>query len=368
MKLHWFLPTGGDSREVGSATVLEGRTAAAVRRAPTVEYLGQVAKAAEAAGFDAVLTPVGSGCMDPWVVCAAVAPLTTRLRFLVAFRPGFTLPTLLAQQAATFQQLTGGRLLLNVVTGGDPVEQRAYGDFLDHDSRYARTDEFLSVLERMWSGEPFDHAGEHYRVEQAGLKLPPALRPGIYFGGASPAAEAVAARRVGTALSWGEPPAAVGPRVARLKDAAAAQGRDLSFGLRLHVLARDTEAEAWAEAQRLLDGMSPDAIAAAQQRFARMDSVGQQRMAALHGGSTDGLEISPNLWAGAGLVREGCATALVGSHEQVAERLREYADLGVDEFVLSGWPHLEEAYRFGESVRPLLVDRLAPLPPQPVGA
>src|SRR5215211_3604395 len=169
VEFHWFLPTRGDSRDVGPATTDRGHNAAALRRRPTLGYLTGVAQAAEQSGFTAVLTPTGSGCEDAWVVCAAVAAVTERLEFLVAFRPGFVLPTLAAQQAATFQQLTGNRLRLNIVTGGDPVEQRAYGDFLDHDARYARTGEFLEVLRRSFDGERFDFAGDHVRVEGAGL-------------------------------------------------------------------------------------------------------------------------------------------------------------------------------------------------------
>lgn len=354
MRAHWFLPSAGDGRYVGAATVLEGRTAKAVSRAPSVDYLTQVAKAAESAGFEAVLTPVGAGCDDPWVMCASVAQHTSRLKFLVAFRPGFVLPTLLAQQAATFQHMTHDRLLLNVVTGGDPAEQRAYGDALDHDQRYSRTDEFLDVLTRSWPGRPFDHSGEHFQVVGAGLRQPLAIPPRIYFGGASPVAERVAARRADVYLTWGEPPAMVRERIGRMRDLAAAEDRELTFGIRLHVIARDTSEEAWAEAGRLLEGMDRTAITAAQQRFARMDSVGQSRMTGLHAGTADGLEISPNLWAGVGLVREGAATALVGSHEQVAERLAEYETIGFDEVILSGWPHLEEAWRVGEQVLPLL--------------
>ncbi|MCU1601563.1 MAG: Alkanesulfonate monooxygenase [Frankiales bacterium] len=353
MRLHWFLPTGGDSRHVGSATVTEGRTAAAVVRAPSIEYLSQVARAAEASGFDAALVPVGIGCEDPWVLCASVAQHTTALRFLVAFRPGFASPTLLAQQAATFQRMTGGRLLLNVVTGGDPVEQRMYGDSLDHDARYARTGEYLEALDRLFAGEVFDYHGEHLQLEGAKLTLE-APRPSIYFGGASPAAERVAVDRADTYLTWGEPPVMVRERVERVQKLAADSGRELSFGIRLHVIARPTPEEAWREAQRLLDGMDLKAIQAAQERYARMDSVGQARMTSLHQGSAESLEISPNLWAGAGLVREGAATALVGSYEQVAERLAEYRDLGFGEAILSGWPHLEEAYNVGENVAPLL--------------
>ena len=354
MRFHWFLPTGGDGRQVASATVLEGRTAAAVLRAPTVSYLGQVAQAAESAGFEAVLTPVGAGCEDPLVLCAAVAQATTRLRFLVAFRPGFVLPTLFAQQAATFQRMTGDRLLLNVVTGGDPVEQRAYGDPLDHDQRYERTGEFLEVFARMWSGLPFDHTGAHFQVQGAGLQLTPPPRPAVYFGGQSPAALRVAAQHADTWLTWGEPPALAQTRLVAMQKAAAEQGREVRAGMRLHVIARDTPEQAWREADRLLASMDPAAVAAAQVRFARMDSVAQSRMTALHGGTRDDLEVSPGLWAGVGLVRDGAATALVGSYEQVAERLQEYADLGFSEFVLSGWPHLEEAFRVGEQVVPLL--------------
>lgn len=357
MRFHWFLPTSGDGHFVRPATTTVAAGPAA-SRAPSLPYLTQVAQAAEAAGFDAALTPVGAGCPDPLVACAAVAARTERLRLLVAFRPGFTLPTLLAQQAATFQEITGGRMLLNVVTGGDPQEQRAYGDFLGHDERYARTAEFLRVLRASWRGEPFDFEGAHYRVEGGGLAAPLADPPEIYFGGASPAAERVAAEHADVYLMWGEPPHMIAERVERMRALTARTGRTLRYGIRLHIIARDTAEEAWAHAGRLLSGMDPGRIAAAQARFARMDSVGQARMAGLHGGSADRLEISPNLWAGVGLVREGAGTALVGSYTEVAERLREYAALGLEEFIVSGWPHLEEALRVGEFVLP----RLTPAP------
>jgi alkanesulfonate monooxygenase len=360
MQFHWFLPTRGDGRDVAPATTVTGTEPSALRRPATLGYLGAVARAAEQSGFTGVLTPVGAGCPDPWVVCSALAGMTERLEFLVALRPGFALPTLVAQQAATFQELTGGRLRLNVVTGGDPVEQRAYGDFLDHDERYARTGEFLEVLRRSFEGQPFDFAGNHVQVEGAGLVAPGTLPP-IYLGGASGPAEDVSARLVDTYLAWGEPPSLVGARVDRVREKAAVAGREIRFGIRLHVISRDTPEEAWAEADRMLAGMSAASIAATQERFARMDSVGQARMAALHGGSASqgarSLEVAPNLWAGIGLVREGAATALVGSHEQIAERIEEYGQLGFDEFILSGYPHLEEAWRVGEELLPVVGGR-----------
>ena len=351
---HWFLPAAGDGREVGNVIAEQARSARSTDRKPSVAYLAQVARAAEQAGFAGVLTPVGLGCEEPFLLCTAVAQHTTTLRFIVAVRPGLTQPTWLAHQAATFQRLSGGRLLLNVVSGGDPVEQRSLGDFLDHDRRYARTDEYLAVFKRMWEHGGFDSAGEFFPVEGAGLRLPGADTPRIYFGGASPAAEAVAARRADVYLTWGEPPGMIRPRIDRMRDLAARENRSLRLGIRLHIITRDTAEEAWREAQRILDGMDRVAIRASQERYARMESVGQARMASLHGGRTDRLEIAPNLWAGIGLVREGAATALVGSHVEVAERIDEYRDLGFNEFILSGYPHLEEAYRVGECVLPLI--------------
>jgi alkanesulfonate monooxygenase len=363
LQVHWFLPTSGDDREIVGFThrsqTLGGANQGgkAVLRPPTLDYLGQVARAADQLGFAAVLTPTGTWCEDAWLTTAALLRETRRLKFLVAFRPGFLSPTLAAQMAATYQRHSAGRLLLNVVTGGDTEEQRRFGDWLDHDERYERTGEFLTVLRGAWAGPPFDFTGAHYRVAGATVSAPPDPVPAVFFGGASPAAERIAARHADVYLAWGEPPDQIAERVRRVGRLAATQHRTVHFGIRLHVISRDTAAEAWAVADRLLDGIDPAAIAGAYERYRSADSVGQQRMAALHGGRTDRLEIYPNLWAGYGLVRAGAGTALVGSHEQVAERIEEYHALGLDHFILSGQPHLEEAYWFGENVLPLLRHR-----------
>jgi alkanesulfonate monooxygenase len=344
LDVHWFLPTSGD-----------GRNVAPPDRAADIEYLSQVARAADRLGFTGVLTPTGAWCEDAWLSVAALVRDTERLKFLVAFRPGFVVPALAAHMAATLQRISRGRLLLNVVTGGDAREQRAYGDFLSHDERYERTAEFLQVVRRFWEAEPFDYDGKHYRVEAGGLRPElTATPPVIYFGGASPAAEVVAAENADVYLLWGEPVPSVRERVERMRKRAADAGRELRFGIRLHVITRDTDAQAWAEADRLLAAMDPEVIAKAQKQFAGMESVGQERMRALHGGGTDSLEIAPNLWAGVGLVRGGAGTALVGSHDTVAERISEYADLGLDTVILSGYPHLEEAFRVGEELLPRL--------------
>ncbi len=373
LTFHWFLPTTGDGRSImgrghslppasraagrGYQVLPHVNGAAAAERPPDIEYLAQVARSAEQLGFEAVLTPTGTWCEDAWLTTAALTRETRRLSFLVAFRPGLISPTLAAQMAATYQRMSGGRLLLNVVTGGQGDEQRRFGDHLSHDERYARTAEFLQIVRGAWGDRPFDFTGAYYQVESATVLWPPDPLPGIYFGGSSAAAGLVAAAHADVYLTWGEPPAQVAEKLAWIKDLAAAQGRTLRFGIRLHVITRDTEADAWTEASRLLDYLDPAEIARAQQVLGASESVGQDRMRALHatyrdGGSAQELEIYPNLWAGIGLVRGGAGTALVGSHQQVADLIGEYASLGITEFILSGYPHLEEAYWFGEGVLP----------------
>lgn len=355
--LHWFLPTTGDSRSdlsLGSAVGTEAVTqAAAAQRRPSIEYLGQVARAAEQLGFAGALTPTSSWCEEAWVTTAALGQVSDRLRFLVAFRPGVVAPLLAAQMAATHQRLNGDRLALNIVVGGDDAEQRRYGDALGKDARYARAGEFVEILRRLWTGAPVTFEGEHLWLEDAVLHEPGSW-PEIYLGGSSAAAIEVAATQADVFLTWGEPPEAVAAKVARVRERAREAGRSLRFGIRLHAIARDTADEAWAEADRLLRGLDPADIERAQEVQRASQSEGQRRMAALHGGRTDALEVSPNLWAGVGLVRGGAGTALVGSHEEIADRIAEYHEAGIDEFILSGYPHLEEAYRVGEGVTPVL--------------
>jgi alkanesulfonate monooxygenase len=361
--LHWYLPTNGDSREIvgsGDDSHLAVGPSASRIRPPTVDYLGEIARTAELLGFEAVLTPTGTWCEDAWITTAALTQVTSRLKFLVAFRPGFISPTLAAHQAATFQRISGGRLLLNIVTGGDPTEQARFGDHLSHDERYRRTGEFLTAVRGVSTaprGSTFDLDGDYYQIACARIDYGDWDPPQIFFGGASPAAEDVAAQHVDTYLSWGETPAQISERLDRIRARAAGYGRTLSYGIRLHVISRDTSAEAWAHAEKLLAAISDERIASAQQVLARSESVGQQRMTALHEGRTSNLEISPNLWAGYGLVRGGAGTALVGSHTEIADRIAEYHALGIDHFILSGQPHIEEAYWFAEGAGAILRQR-----------
>jgi alkanesulfonate monooxygenase len=357
LRFHWFLPTNGDGRDiVGGGHGVATGAAGAIRPA-SLAYLGQIARSAEQLGFEAALTPTGAWCEDAWLVTAMLTEVTERLKFLVAFRPGLISPTLSAQMAATFQRHSRGRLLLNVVTGGESAEQRAYGDFLGKEQRYARCDEFLDIVTRLWRGETVTYQGEHLQVEGARLATLPAPVPELYFGGSSGPAGPVAARRTDVYLTWGEAPAAVDKKLRWMDGLAREAGRTLRYGIRLHVISRDTADEAWRQADRLIEGVDEAMVRKVQENLARSESEGLRRMRELHGGSRDNLEVSPNLWAGVGLVRGGAGTALVGSHTEVADRIEEYARLGLSEFILSGYPHLEEAYWFGEGVLPILQAR-----------
>jgi len=359
MNVFWFIPTHGDSRYLGTA---EGA------REVSHDYLKQVAVAADTLGYEGVLIPTGRSCEDPWVVAASLLPVTKKLKFLVAVRPGLHQPSLAARMAATFDRLSGGRLLINLVTGGDQTELEGDGVYLDHAQRYEQSAEFIriwrEILARSHAGESFDYEGKHLSVKGAKLLYPPVQQPypPVYFGGSSPAAHELAAEQVDTYLTWGEPPAEVAKKVADVRERAAKHGRTVKFGIRLHVIVRETDDEAWRAAESLISRLDDDTVIRAQAAFSRMDSEGQRRMAALHAGgkkrSRADLEISPNLWAGVGLVRGGAGTALVGDAKTVAARLEEYAALGLDTFVLSGYPHLEEAYRFAELVFPLLPRKL----------
>ena len=360
LNMFWFLPTHGDGHYLGTE---EGS------RPVDHGYLQQIAQAADRLGYTGVLIPTGRSCEDAWLVAASMIPVTQRLKFLVALRPSVTSPTVAARQAATLDRLSNGRALFNLVTGSDPQELAGDGVFLDHSERYEASADFTQVWRRLLQRETVDFNGKHIHVRGAKLLFPAIQQPypPLYFGGSSDVAQELAAEQVDLYLTWGEPPELVKEKIEQVRAKAAAHGRKIRFGIRLHVIVRETNDEAWQAAERLISHLDDETIAKAQAAFARTDSVGQQRMAALHNGKRDNLEISPNLWAGVGLVRGGAGTALVGDGPTVAARINEYAALGIDSFVLSGYPHLEEAYRVGELLFPLLDVAIPEIPqPQPL--
>jgi len=348
LDLFWFIPTSGDGPYLGT----QDR-----HRPADFRYLREIATAVDRLGFKGVLLPTGRGCEDAWITATALATATERLRFLVALRPGVATPAFFARQTAALDRISNGRLLLNVVVGGDPAELAGDGVFLDHDTRYAQAAEFLTIWRGLLSGDTVDFEGDFLKVKGGKLSFPPVQRPHppLWFGGSSDAALDLAADQVDTYLTWGEPLEQVAEKIAVARARAAARGRTLRFGMRIHLIVRETEDEAWRVAERLIRDVSDDAIAEAQKKLADgSDSVGQKRMTALHGGRRDKLLVGPNLWAGIGLVRRGAGTALVGDPETVAARLREYQALGIETIIASGYPHLEEAYSVAELLFPAL--------------
>jgi alkanesulfonate monooxygenase len=344
----WFLPTGGDGTYLGSG---KGH------RPSDNRYLRHIAEAIDRLGYHGVLLPTGNGCEDALVTASSIATHTERLRFLVALRPGMVLPGEAARQYAALDRLTGGRLMVNVVCGGNPGDLAGDGLTLGHDERYAHADDFLRIWRGMMAGETVQFEGRYLSARGGRLMFPPvqAPHPPIYFGGSSPAGHALAAAQADVYLTWGEAPSAVAEKIADIRKRAASHGRRLRFGIRLHIIVRETEGEAWDAARRLISHLSDETIATAQRKLSQeSDSEGQRRMLALHGGSREKLEVAPNLWAGVGLVRGGAGTALVGDPQIVAERIREYQALGIDTVIASGYPHLEESYRVAELLFPLL--------------
>ncbi|WP_172256345.1 LLM class flavin-dependent oxidoreductase [Saccharibacillus deserti] len=392
----WFLPTAGDGKYVGVEP----------ERPATLQYLTEVAQTAEAAGFEFVLIPTGGACLDAWVVGSAVMARTTALRPLVAVRPGLTAPVLSARMGAALDQLSGGRAMINVVTGSSVQDLEELGDPLahSHDERYERADEYLQVMRQTWANgdkpqasefvsgkaasdrsaqaagaaasvrpssdsaanEPF--RGKHYTFDR--LSSSPRTvqdpHPPFYLGGSSPAAKRVAIKHADTFLMWGEPHAWIEEQIAEIEslrqqyEEESGEPRELRYGLRAQVLVRDTEEEAWAAAWDIISKVSPEAIEKAEREFAATDATNQRRQNELRELSkADRFVAGPNLWTGLSVVRSGGAILIVGTADQVSQRLIEYAELGVSTFILSGYPHLEEAEIFGREALPLFKQKWA---------
>ncbi|MDX6622026.1 MAG: alkanesulfonate monooxygenase, partial [Gaiellales bacterium] len=279
LDLFWFLPTSGDGSYLGTE---KGH------RPADIGYLRDIAQAADRLGFCGVLLPTGNNCLDGWMVGSALAPQTERLKFLLALRPGYTTPNLAARQSAALDRISNGRLLLNIVTGGQPKELAGDGILLDHDERSAATDEFLHIWRHLLTDGKVDFTGRHLTARNATLGFFDSLQkpyPPLWFGGSSPAGIEVAADHVDTYLTWGEPPELVKQKLDTVRARAASRGRTLSYGLRVHLIVRETDEEAWDAAGRLISHLSDETIAAAQKRLREdTDSVGQLRQLELHGG------------------------------------------------------------------------------------
>jgi len=331
-------------------------------RGPVVDktYLATSALAHENGGFDRVLIGYNSASPDGFQIAAYAAARTTRLKFLLAHRPGFTAPTLAARQLATLDQLSDGRLAVHIITGGSDEEQARDGDFLTKDERYARTDDYLDVVKKTWTNKaPFDHDGPYYRVRDNYAAVKPWQEPHlpVFFGGASDAAIRVAAKHADVYALFGETVDGVRETVTKVREAARAVGRanEIEFSVSLRPIVGRTEEEAWARAERILE----QARALKEQsnvtvfRRAANQSVGGERLRAT---ATGGAVRDKRLWTAIAELTgaSGNSTSLVGTPEQVVDSLLDYYDLGVTKFLFRGFDPLEDAIDYGRNLLPLL--------------
>ncbi len=344
----WFVPTYGDGASLTDRTTMVP---------PSNDLFVKVARAAEEAGFEYLLVPVAAPCWDAWITTAMLVPQTTSIDMLVAARPGVIAPTLMAKMISTFDQLSGGRVRVNLIAGGGVHESRADGVYLDHDERYEFMDETVTLMKKCWSeSRPFDFEGKHLKVENADVRPKPFQdpHPPFYIGGISPAAVDVGSRHADVYLFWSNTFDQIGTDLETVRRAAELHGRadQLRYGLRSHVLVRETTKEA-REAVEALVADATDSMRAVRQNGLGNQSHADARMrdvAAAAGENNHWL--SDTLWAGITTIRHGAGVTIVGSADQVIDTIQSYVDLGISSFCLSGYPHDEEAERFGELVMP----------------
>jgi alkanesulfonate monooxygenase len=346
LRFHWRLVQAGHSRgpRVGPERV--DRDAAL----PDLESQAAFCRLAERCGIESVLVDMNFGKPDPLILSMTLALATERIRFMVAARPGLMSPTLFVQQVNTFSTLAGGRITLNIVAGHSPAEQAYYGDHLDHDDRYARLEEWLSICHVLWRRDgPVDFSGHYYRITAGRLNTPfvgdGRTRPEVYVGGSSPQARGAAARHGDCWVRFADTPAAIREAAAPLRDAGVA------VGLRLGLICRESRAEAIRVGEALLDESTAGRRSAAEDEFVRRSD--SQSMREAHAMAENEW---PTPWLWTGLVRTlgAPAISLLGSPSEVAAGLLEFRDAGVSQFIFSGWPAVEELERFGTEVLPLV--------------
>jgi alkanesulfonate monooxygenase len=328
-------------------------------------YVRALAQAHEDAGFDKVLIGYSAGRPDGMQVAAYAAAHTERLHFLIAHRPGFVFPTLAARSFATLDQFTEGRVSVHAITGGNDAEQRREGDYLAKDERYARTDEYLDILQQAWtSSAPFSYAGTYYRLENFAPEVRPFQQPRIpiYFGGSSEAAYQVGAKHAEVFALWGEPLAETAEQIATVRGAAARYGRSPRFSVSFRPILAPTEELAWARAQRILAQVQ-ESVRGSQGQFAPShiryspdrppENAGSQRLlAAAAAGERHDRALWTPLAAATGAA--GNSTALVGTPETVAQALLDYVDIGVTTVLIRGYDPFEDAVENGRTLLPLV--------------
>jgi alkanesulfonate monooxygenase len=351
LDLLWFCQLAADGEFIGTTA----------QRRPTLSYIVSLVETAAEMGFSSLLTATNFHAEhEAWTASIATLARTQGAGLLIAVRPGMFHPALFAKMVATAANLFPGRVRINVVTGSNPAENAMYGDMESHAERYARTREFIAIMRELWLGVPVDHDSPRYPFRGAIVSPVPPQPVPIYLGGHSDDAQAIAAELADVYLVWGDTLDGIAARLATMRAHEARITRlaesPLRYGLRCHVLVRETEDEAWSAADRLISRIDPEVRRRFIDASASVDSDGQRRQQALTAASSS-LVVEQNLWAGVGLARSGVGVAIVGDPEQVAAKLRAYQALGISTFILSGYPHLEECRRFGEMVMPLLKQR-----------
>ena len=357
VKFDWFIPIDGDGEHIGTMRA---------ERPPTFEYLREVVSTAEAEGYYSQLIPTrfANGLFDQeaplaetWTTATALAAVTSDIRFLIAVRPGFIAPGLFAQMAGTLDNITGGRIDINVVPGGIQGDFERLGVETDHAQRYALAAEFVESCKRLWATDgPITYKGEVVKLN--GAMVSPGPRgegPRWYMGGASPAALDLAGKLGDVLLMWIQPLDATAKLMDRAREAFQAHGRRARFGLRTHLVVRDTEEEAWNAAEELL---SRAESSVEDQRSSQVQGT-PMAGAAIQARKYEQHRVGERLWNGISTVRVNCGTAIVGTPEQASEELARYWDLGINEFILSGYPHVEESRRVAREIVPRVRELVA---------
>ena len=350
IELAWYLSCDGDSPYLGIKLP---------EYMPSFESFTRIAQNAEKSGFTTILVPTAqvsahygaeAPTWDSVVNASIVAAATKSIKLLLAIRIGLVDPAICARTLASLDHLSGGRLLYNIVTGGAALSM--YGEDLDHDRRYERTEEFMDVLEGLWTKESFSYDGEFYHLKNATLYPKPLQSPRIPFfvAGSSEPARDIAARKAEYAVFWGENPEQVRERVEDMERRAEATGRKLKYVTRFHIIARDTEEKAYEAAEKLLSRIDPEVLAQRGKALSVYDSQGTRDQQALAREE----RVGPNLWAGMGRIRDGAAVSIVGSYEQCAAKIVEFEKAGIDLLILSGFPLHSECERVGQNVIPLV--------------
>ena len=348
LSMGWFIPTIGDTSAFSDPEKAIPQSLA---------HFERVALAAENAGFDYVLVPVSPFCWDAWITASFIAARTTKLKALLAIKPGFIHPVAQAKMVASFDQMSGGRIYVNLIAGLSEKDAYAEGQVMSKEGRYEQLEEEVVLLKRLWTEEKDEHEGKYYQVHGPTI-IPKCVQqphPPFFLGGGSEQAAEISAKHSAIHLFWGDYPERIGEQIKELRARAAKYGRadELRFAMRLQIICRETEDEAWAFADQLIAGA--DEGWKDQVKTMMAESVANQRQKELS--KTVGRKLTPHLWTGITEVRAGAGVAVVGNPKQVAAQLQEFIDVGCSGFCLSGYPHHEEAERFGRLVMPLLQNR-----------